>query len=127
MRIGRAVLAGLLGTVVMTVVGLWVLPLFRLPVMSPAGLLAAAFGGNSLPVWVGHFMIGTILAVIYAAVAPLIPGRPVVAGLLYGTAPFLLARIVVVPMIKGQPLFAGGPAAAAAMLVILAVALVRPV
>jgi uncharacterized membrane protein YagU involved in acid resistance len=51
-------------------------------------------------------MIGIILAVGYAAVAPFIPGPFVARGALYGVAPFLLAQIVVMPMM-GMPVFSG--------------------
>lgn len=49
---------------------------------------------------------GVILAVIYAVVAPWLPGSPVVRGALYGIAPFLVAQIVVIPMM-GMPIFSG--------------------
>lgn len=51
-------------------------------------------------------MIGVILAIGYALVAGWLPGAPAVRGALYGMAPFLLAQIVVMPMM-GMPLFSG--------------------
>jgi len=105
-RIGRAVAAGLVGTAAMTVVGLWVAPLMGMPAMNPAQMLAGAMGGNVTLGWMAHLMIGVILAVIYAVVAPALPGKPVVRGALYGIAPFLMAQIIVIPMM-GMPLFSG--------------------
>lgn len=56
--------------------------------------------------WVAHFMIGTILAIIYAMVADKILGPPAARGAIYSVAPFLVAQIVVMPMM-GMPLFSG--------------------
>jgi hypothetical protein len=105
-QIGRAILAGIIGTIVMTAVGLWVAPLMGMPPMNPAEMLAGAMGGSLVLGWIGHFMIGIILAIGYGLVAPWLAGPPVLRGALYGIAPFLLAQIVVMPMM-GMPLFSG--------------------
>jgi uncharacterized membrane protein YagU involved in acid resistance len=63
-------------------------------------------GGNLALGWMAHLMIGTVLALIYAVAAPALPGAPVVRGALYGIAPFLMAQIIVIPMM-GMPLFSG--------------------
>jgi uncharacterized membrane protein YagU involved in acid resistance len=102
----RAAIAGLIGTAVMTAAGIFVAPVMGLPAMNPAAMLAPQMGGVLLLGWVAHFMIGTILALIYAAVASYIPGAPAARGALYGVAPFLLAQIVVMPMM-GMPVFSG--------------------
>ncbi len=106
LNIGRAATAGVAGTVVMTTVGLWIAPLMGLPRMNPAEMLAGAMGGVLIIGWLAHFMIGIILAVIYAIVANRIPGPPPARGAVYGVAPFLVAQIVVMPMM-GMPLFSG--------------------
>lgn len=103
---GRAVVAGIAGTVVMTVVGAWIAPMMGMPPMNPAEMLAGAMGGLLVLGWIAHFMIGTVLALIYAAVAPALPGPPAARGALYAIAPFLVAQIVVMPMM-GMPLFSG--------------------
>ncbi len=113
---GRAVVAGLVGTVVMTAIGLWVAPLMGIPRMNPAEMLAGAMGGSALLGWVGHFMIGSILAVIYAAVAPALPGAPPVRGALYGLAPWLVAMVMIMPMM-GMPAFGGAAAVAMGSLI----------
>jgi uncharacterized membrane protein YagU involved in acid resistance len=113
---GKAVLAGVIATAVMTVVGLWVAPLMGMPAMNPAEMLAMNMGGISALGWIAHFSIGTILALIYAAVARRIPGPPALRGALYGIAPFLVAQIVVMPMM-GMPLFSGSAAMALGSLV----------
>ncbi len=110
-RTGRAVLAGVGGTIAMTAFGEWVPPMVGLPPMNPATMLAGAMGGSLALGWLGHFAIGIVLALIFAAVAFSIPGSPVVAGALYGVAPWLLAQIAVLPMM-GMPLFSGSAAMA---------------
>ena len=112
----RAVLAGLAGTGVMTAVGVWVAPLMGMPAMNPAAMLAGAMGGNVTLGWIGHLMIGTILAVIYAAVVQWLPGPPAARGALYGVAPWLMAQLLVMPMM-GMPLFSGSAALAVGSLI----------
>jgi uncharacterized membrane protein YagU involved in acid resistance len=103
----RAIGAGIVGTAVMTAVGLWVAPMMGMPPMNPATMLAGAMGGSLVLGWMGHFMIGIVLAVIYAAVAaPRLPGHPAVRGALFSIAPFLVAQVMVMPMM-GMPLFSG--------------------
>jgi len=102
----RAALAGIAGTIVITAVGLWLAPLMGVPRMNPAEMLAGAMGGLLLLGWVAHFMIGTILALIYATIAPRLPGPPAVRGALYGLAPWLVAQIAVMPAM-GMTLFSG--------------------
>ena len=106
MNIGRAVLAGIGGTIAMTAVAVWVAPLMGMPAMNPANMLADAMGGILLIGWIGHFMIGVIFALIYATVASKLPGSPTVGGALYGIAVGLLVQIVVMPMM-GMGLFSG--------------------
>lgn len=115
-KTGRAIAAGMIGTAVMTAVGLWVAPLMGMPPMNPAEMLAGPMGGSMALGWMAHFAIGTILALIYAVVAPWLPGPPAVRGALYGLAPFLVAQIVLMPMM-GMPVFSGSVAMAMGSLI----------
>lgn len=112
----RAVAGGVLGTLVMTAIGLWIAPVMGLPRMNPADMLAGAMGGNVLLGWAGHLMIGIILALVYAVVAPRLPGAPPLRGALYGLAPWILAMVAVLPMM-GMPPFGGSAAPAMGSLV----------
>jgi uncharacterized membrane protein YagU involved in acid resistance len=99
--------AGVVGTLVMTAVGLWMAPMMGMPAMNPAEMLAGQMGGSLALGWMGHLMIGVILAVIYAMVAAgRLPGPPAVRGAVYGLAPWLLAQLMVMPMM-GMPVFSG--------------------
>lgn len=113
---GRAVIGGLIGTAVMTIVGLFVAPLMGLPPMNPADMLAGAMGGNLVLGWGGHLMIGIVLALVYAQVASILPGPGVVRGATYSIAPFLMAQLVVMPMM-GMPVFSGSATMAMGSLV----------
>ncbi|MDE3152819.1 MAG: hypothetical protein KGL93_11290 [Gemmatimonadota bacterium] len=112
---GKAVIGGLVGTVLMTIIGLVVAPMMGIPKMNPAAMLAGAMGGNLALGWVAHFMIGIVLALIYGAVASLIPGAPWIRGAVYGIAPWLMLEVAVLPMM-GMPLFAGSVVLAMASL-----------
>ena len=103
----RVVGAGVVGTLVMTAIGLWIAPAMGLPSMNPAEMLASKMGGVAILGWLGHLMIGSILALIYAAfAASRLPGPPAVRGAVFSLAPWLMAQIVVMPMM-GMPLFSG--------------------
>jgi uncharacterized membrane protein YagU involved in acid resistance len=105
-NIGRAFVAGVIGTAAMTAVGLWVGPLMGLPPMNPAVMLAGAMGGSMVLGWLGHFMIGITLAMGYGLFGGSLPGPGWIRGAVYGLAPFLLAQIAVMPMM-GMPFFSG--------------------
>jgi uncharacterized membrane protein YagU involved in acid resistance len=87
-----------------------------IPKMNPADMLAGQMGGNVVLGWVGHLMIGSILAVIFAVVQHRIPGPPAVRGALFALLPWAMAMIVVVPMM-GMPLFGGAAAMAIGSLI----------
>ena len=112
----RAVTAGVVGTAVMTTVGVWIAPMMGLPRMNPAEMLAGAMGGSMALGWLAHFMIGTSLAMIYAMIAKRLPGSGAFSGALFGLAPWLLAQVAVMPMM-GMPVFSGSLAMAMGSLV----------
>ena len=103
---GRAIVAGAVATVVMTVVSVYVAPMMGMPKMNPADMLAGQMGGSLFLGWMGHFMVGIVLAVIYAAIASRLPGPPALRGAMYGIAPWMLAQVAVLPMM-GMPAFSG--------------------
>lgn len=115
-NIGRTVLAGIIGTVAMTAVGVWVAPMMGMPPMNPAVMLAGAMGGSMALGWMAHFMIGITLAAGYALFGSALPGPGWVRGALFGIAPFLLAQIAVMPMM-GMPVFSGSAVMAMGSLV----------
>ena len=108
----KVIAAGLIGTLVMTAVGVWGAPMMGMPQMNPADMLAAKMGGNMLLGWMGHLMIGVVLTLIYAAVAASrLPGPAAIRGATFALAPWLVAQVVMMPMI-GMPVFSGSIALA---------------
>lgn len=105
--IARAVGGGLLGTLVMTAVGLYAAPMMGMPAMNPADMLAGKMGGITILGWMGHLMIGVILAVAYATIfLRRLPGPPAARGAVFSLIPWLMAQLMVMPMM-GMPLFSG--------------------
>ncbi len=102
---GKAVVAGLVGTLAMTIVMLMA-PAMGMPPM-PIGNMLAGF--MHIPValgWIMHFMIGTVLSIGYVNLfATRLPGNPVVRGLIYSLVPWLMAQVIVNPMM-GAGVFA---------------------
>lgn len=116
-RVGRIIGAGLLGTLVMTAVGLYAAPMMGIPPMNPADMLAGQMGGNAILGWMGHLMIGVVLALAYGAVfLKRLPGPAVVRGATFSLLPWLMAQLMVMPMM-GMPLFSGSVAMAGGSLV----------
>ena len=112
----KAVLAGIAGTVVMTLISAVVAPMMGMPKMNPAEMLAGQMGGGLMVGWTAHFMIGTVLALVYAAMAHSLAGPPWFRGATYGLAPWLLAQLAVMPMM-GMPFFSGSMTMAGGSLV----------
>jgi len=96
-NIGKALLAGLAATVVMTMLTMMA-TVMGLPMNIP-GMLSGFMGVPILVGWTVHFMIGLAFAVIYAFVfIDKLKGSPAMRGALFGLIPFLMAQIVVMPM-----------------------------
>jgi uncharacterized membrane protein YagU involved in acid resistance len=107
MKAGRAILAGAAGTAVMTMLIL-VTPAMGMPKMPIGEMLGSFLNIGSILGWAMHGVIGLVLAGIYAfAFASRLPGAPAVRGAVYGFLVFLVAQLVVMPMM-GAGLFSGG-------------------
>jgi uncharacterized membrane protein YagU involved in acid resistance len=101
----KAVGAGIAGTIVMTIMTM-VAPMMGMPEMNIPAMLADFMGFPVVVGWLAHFMIGTVLALIYVyAFIGKLPGTPWLKGALYGLAPWLLAQVMVNPMM-GAGVFA---------------------
>ncbi len=103
MNAGKAILAGLIGTIVMTLLTMMA-GVMGLPMDIPA-MLSSFMGASILIGWLAHFMIGMILALFYAyGFVSWLPGTPWLKGALYGLFPFVVAQVVIMPMM-GMGLF----------------------
>ncbi len=115
----RAILGGLIGTLAITLLMYKGAPMMGIPKMDIAAMLGSMLGGWTMGM-VMHFVNGTILfPLIYAFVLfARLPGTPVAKGVLWGLTLWLVAGLMVMPMM-GAGLFGtanGGMMAAAASL-----------
>ena len=101
---------GLIATAAMTMLMI-AAPMMGMPKM-PIGNMLAGFMG--IPVWMGwviHFIIGTMLAAAYTLLwKNHFPGSAVVKGLMFSLVPFIMAQIIVMPMMGAGLFSANTPA-----------------
>jgi hypothetical protein len=96
----KAILGGLVGTVMMTMMMRFVAPLILGHPMDIAGMLANMMGG----VWelgmAAHLMNGLVIfPLVYAfLVFRYLPGPPLLKGVLWGSALWLAAEAMIMPM-----------------------------
>jgi hypothetical protein len=96
--LSSAALAGLIATTAMTLIT-FMAPLMGIEMNIPL-MLASTFGAPIIIGWIMHFMIGTILAINFAAI--FLPkfgkSNPALSGTLFSIIPWLMAQVVVMPM-----------------------------
>jgi hypothetical protein len=78
---GRAILAGLAATAVMTLIMLMA-PLMGMPEMNIGKMLSGFMGVPTFIGWASHFMIGVVLAIGCGLFEPRLNHAPVVRGIL---------------------------------------------
>lgn len=107
LNLGRGLLAGAVGTAAMTMLMLGA-PLMGMPKMPLGEMLGGFLHIGTAAGWAMHVVIGLVLALIYGGwFATRLPGVPWLRGAIYGLGVFLLAQIVVTPMMGGG-VFSGG-------------------
>jgi hypothetical protein len=107
MHVKRAVAAGLIGTAAMTMLML-VGPLMGFPPMPIGKMLGGFLGIGDAAGWAMHVLIGVTLALGYALIfTGRLPSPTVLSGMIYGFLVFLVAQIVVTPLMGGG-VFSGG-------------------
>ncbi|MBI3244678.1 MAG: hypothetical protein HYZ49_20560 [Chloroflexi bacterium] len=106
MNIIGAIVAGVVGTIVMSMIMLMA-PMMGMPKMAIWEMLGSMFSkdGNNALGWVMHFMMGVIFAVIYAALwAAGLGSATWAGGLVFGAAHWLIAGL----MMGGVPMMHAG-------------------
>ncbi len=115
MRNKQALIAGLAGTAAMTM-AMFMAPLMGLPKMNAAAMLSMMLGIPLFLGWLMHAMIGAGFAMLYALFFQRVVksiNSPVVRGLLFGFAVFIMAQVAMAVM---GAMMGGGPAPAGGML-----------
>jgi uncharacterized membrane protein YagU involved in acid resistance len=108
MNVARAAAAGFVGTGLMTAL-LLVEPSVGLPKIAMGQVLSTSLGATSAHLTIGpaigwcmHFVIGMLLALVYAAVFDgRLPGTALTRGMLYGVLVFVVAQLVFMPLVGG--------------------------
>ncbi len=106
----RAILAGLAGTVVMTMLT-YMAPMMGMSEMNIPGMLSDFMKMSVVVGWVAHFMIGIGWALVYAYFAvEKIPGAPWQKGILFSLLPWVLMQMMASPMMGMGMFFASSSA-----------------
>lgn len=108
MHPARAIAAGLVGTAVMTAL-LLVEPSVGLPRIAIGQILSTSLGSASAHLsigptagWVIHFLVGAVLALIYAAfLVQRLPGHALARGAIFGAIVFVVAQLTFMPLVGG--------------------------
>ena len=111
MNMGKTIIAGVVATAVMSAIGFYLAPMMGMPKMDFGAMLGTGNPMMAMPYWAGwaiHFMMGIIFAIVFVkAVAPMLKGSYLIRGLVFGLVLFLLAQVVVMPLM-GAGVFSGG-------------------
>lgn len=98
-KIQKSILAGIIGTVIMTIV-MMVAPMMGMPKMSPPELLSGMLGLPVIVGWMMHFMVGIMFAAGYVLFFKPITAiaNIVVKGAVFGAVVFVFAQLMMVVM-----------------------------
>lgn len=107
LNVPKAIVAGLVGTLAMTFI-MVMAPMMGMPKMDIAASLGSMFGGAppapGTAAWIAglvmHLMIGTVvLSILYSVATDYLPkANPVLKGLIFGVVVWLIAQLMVMPM-----------------------------
>ncbi|PKL78494.1 MAG: hypothetical protein CVV25_11435 [Ignavibacteriae bacterium HGW-Ignavibacteriae-4] len=105
-KIKQAIIGGLVGTAVMTIV-MMVAPMMGMPKMSPPHMLSMMLGVPAIVGWMMHFMTGVMFAMGYAFIFIDIVKKVnnnILKGVLFGLAAFIFAQIMMAVMGMMMPM-----------------------
>ncbi|MCG9792368.1 DUF1440 domain-containing protein [Flavobacterium algicola] len=94
-KIQKSVLAGIVGTAIMTVV-MMIAPMMGIPKMSPPEMVSGMLGMPLFVGWMMHFMIGIVFAILYTFfVASKISVTSLyLKGAIFGIIAFIAAQVM---------------------------------
>ena len=107
--VNKTILGGLVGTAVLTMMMYFVAPMMIGHSMDIAAMLGSMMGNNWALGMAAHWMNGVVIfPLIYAfLIYKLLPGSPVVRGAIWGLVLWLIAQVMVMPMM-GAGFFSSG-------------------
>ena len=94
-KIQKPILAGIIGTAIMTIV-MMIAPMMGLPKMSPPEMLSGMLGTPIFFGWIMHFMIGIVFAFAYTYLCTFLwkISNVYVRGAVFGIIVFVFAQIM---------------------------------
>lgn len=100
MNVKNGLIAGFVGTVVISVLFVLKGMMGLMPQMDIIAMLAGVMGGSAVMGWIAHFVIGTVLwGGLFAIANASVPGSSQLAkGTIFGIGAWLVMMIVVMPM-----------------------------
>ncbi|MDT8406373.1 MAG: DUF2938 family protein [Methylococcales bacterium] len=101
----RGIIAGLVATVVLSIMMVVKGAMGVMPELNVIAMLASKMGGIVALGWAAHFMFGVIYGVVFGLIQGKLPGPLVVRGIVLGIIGWLIMMVMVMPMM-GQGLFA---------------------
>jgi len=97
-EITKAALGGVAGTIVMTMMMMFVAPIMTGMPMDIAAMLGGMLGGYTMGM-IAHIMMGVVIfPLIYVFIYTYLPGTPIVRGLIWGVILWAAAVVIVMPM-----------------------------
>jgi len=119
-HVSKGLIAGVTATVVMSAMMLMKQSMGFMPQLNPIAMLTEMVGASTPVVgWALHFMIGTVMwGVLFALLAPRLPGAMWLRGVLFGIGAWLLMMVMVMPM-AGAGFFGLGMGIAAPILTLV--------
>ena len=97
-EIKNAVIGGTAGTIVMTLMMMYVAPMLTGMPMDIAAMLGSMLGGYTMGM-IAHIMMGVIIfPIAYVIAYDYLPGSPLIKGLSFGVVLGIAAVVMVMPM-----------------------------
>ena len=98
-RFGRALLAGLVATVVLSAVMLMKHAMGLMPQLNAIAMISHMMGASLAVGWIVHFTIGAVLwGLLYAWLNPRLAGPQWLRGVEFATGAWLIMMIMLMPM-----------------------------
>jgi hypothetical protein len=96
----KGMIAGFVATIVLSALMLMKAKMGLMPQLNPIKMMTTMMGASTPAAgWIAHFLIGTVLwGLLFAWVAPRLPGATWWRGLLFSIGPWLLMMIALMPM-----------------------------
>ncbi len=104
-KIASGVIAGLVATIVLSVMMVIKGKMGVMPELNIISMLAGMMGASAIVGWLIHFMVGLGYGVAFSQINGLLPGSYVVKGIIIGILGWLVMMLMLMPMM-GVGMFA---------------------